>query len=406
MLAIRAAGLFDGEAFAQGGATVFVEEGTVVEVASGHPDVSADVRVLDFGDATVMPGLVDTHVHLVGDSEVGALDRVAGYSGEELATTIAEALRRQLRAGVTTVRDLGDRDWVAVEHRDRQRAQGPTAGSAEPFIVASGPPVTSRGGHCFYMGGEVEGLAGIGAAVQERADRGVDIVKVMASGGMNTPGTDVLGTQFSEEELQLLVRRSHELGLPVTAHAHSLSAVEQALSVGVDQLEHCSCLTETGAEVSDALIETLASRSIFVGAALGAPPAEALAQAPPTLRKLMERSGVTAASFRELRLQTVERMHRAGVRFVAGRDSGIAPFMAHGSMWDGVAFLGEAGATAAEALAAATSLGAEACGVGSRKGRLRGGYDADIAVVDGDPRTDLAAVGRIRTVFLGGRQVT
>lgn len=405
MLAIRAAGLFDGEAFARGGATVFVEAGTVVEVGNGHPDVAEDVHVLDFGDATLMPGLVDTHVHLVGDSEVGALDRVAGYSGEELATTIAASLQRQLAAGVTTVRDLGDRDWVAVEHRDRQRAQSGGPVSAEPFIVASGPPVTSRRGHCFYMGGEVEGLAGIGAAVQERADRGVDIVKVMASGGMNTAGTDVLGTQFSEEELALLVRRSHDLGLPVTAHAHSLSSVEQALSAGVDQLEHCSCLTETGVAVSDALIETLASRSVFVGAALGAPPAQALAQAPPALRELMERSGATASSFRDLRLQTVERMHRAGVRFVAGRDSGIAPFLAHGSMWESAVFLREAGATVAEALAAATSLAADACGVGARKGRLRSGYDADIAVVDGDPRTDLAAVGRVRAVFLGGRQV-
>ena len=275
---------------------------------------------------------------------------------------------------MTTVRDLGDRDWVAVEHRDRQRAG---VAAPEPTILASGPPMTSRGGHCHYMGGEVEGRNAIAAAVREPADRGVDVVKVMASGGMTTPGTDVLHTQFTSEEMGFLVEEAHRHGLPVTAHAHGLPAVEQALGAGVDGLEHCSCLTETGMSVPDDLLDTLAARGTPIGAALGVPPPEVIALAPAGVRAMMERAGLTPETFRQLRLDTVRRMHEAGARFVAGRDAGISPFLAHGSLREGLAFLVEAGATVEEALAAATSLAADACGVGDRKGRLRPGFDAD-----------------------------
>ena len=122
--------------------------------------------------------------------------------------------------------------------------------------------MTSIGGHCYYMGGEVSGADGIAAAIDERVQRGVDIVKVMASGGMGTLGTDILGTQFSTEEMRLLVERAHAAGLPVTAHAHSLSAVQQAIEVGVDGIEHCSCLTPTGPTVSDELLDSIVAGGI------------------------------------------------------------------------------------------------------------------------------------------------
>jgi imidazolonepropionase-like amidohydrolase len=154
MLVLRSTALFEGERFMPGPAAVIVQDGVIVGVEAGWPDPPADAEVLDLGDVTVLSGLVDTHVHLVGDSEWGALDRVAGYSPEELTEVVEESLHRQLAAGVTTVRDLGDRDWVAVEHRDRQRRN---RGVPEPTILASGPPLTSVGGHCHYMGGEVQG---------------------------------------------------------------------------------------------------------------------------------------------------------------------------------------------------------------------------------------------------------
>jgi len=209
--------MFDGERFTNDGVTVVIDDGRIAGVEPGLPDVPDGWRVIDHPDATVLPGLIDTHVHLVTDSGMGALDRVAGYSDDELDAVITDGLRRQLVAGVTTVRDLGDRRFNVIDRRDRQRSG--RVGEPEPNILASGPPLTSIGGHCHYMGGEVPGADAIAVAIDERVERGVDVVKVMASGGMGTLGTDVMGTQFSTQEMRLLVERAHAAGLLVTARA-------------------------------------------------------------------------------------------------------------------------------------------------------------------------------------------
>lgn len=401
MLAIRADRLFDGERFLDGPATVLVADGRIVGVETGFSALPADVTVVDHGDASLLPGLIDSHAHLVADSEWGALDRVAGYSAAELGDVVQRSLAAQLAAGVTTVRDLGDRDWVAVERRDAQRAEGARP-PVEPTVLAAGPPITSLRGHCHYLGGEVDGRDAIARAVRERAERRVDVVKVMASGGMNTAGTDVTRTQFSDDELRFLVDESHRFGLPVTAHAHALAAVEQALAAGVDAMEHCSCLTETGVGVPDGVVESLATRQVPVGAALGVPPPEALRRMRPDVRAMMERAGISPEELRDLRLRDIGRMHAAGVRFLAGRDSGITPILAHGSLRNSVSFLVEAGASFADALAAATSRSADACGVGDRKGRVRTGADADLLVVAGDLAADVDRLGDVRAVYLGG----
>jgi imidazolonepropionase-like amidohydrolase len=231
VFAIRANHAFDGEEFRAGGFTVLVEKGGIVGVEPAAYEPPSDCQLVDCGDATVLPGLIDTHVHLVGDSGVMALERAAGCSPEEIDAVAVEPLRRHLAAGVTTVRDLGDRQFRVVERRDVQRQ----VDDGLPWIVASGP-----GGHCGYLGGEVSGTGEILAAVRERVERRVDVVKVMASGGMVTTGTDVVAPQFSIEELRLLVEQAHAAGLPVTAHAHAAAAIDQAVAVGVDGIEHAS----------------------------------------------------------------------------------------------------------------------------------------------------------------------
>jgi imidazolonepropionase-like amidohydrolase len=403
MLAIRTPRMFDGEQFSADGCTLLVRDGRIVGVEDGYPDPGEQWRIVEYPDATMVPGLIDTHVHLVADSADGALDRVAGYTDAELDDVITDGLHRQLAAGVTTVRDLGDRRFCALDRRDRQRSGA--SQRLEPTILAAGPPLTNPAGHCYYLGGEIAGRAAIAAAIRERAERGVDIVKVMASGGMATPGTDVLRTQFSTGDLQFLVDRAHAAGLPVTAHAHGLPAVLQAIEVGVDGIEHCSCLTDKGAELSDELIATLADRRIAVGGAIGAPPGEMFVKAPQAIQDLMRRAGVDPEGLRRLRLDQIGRMHRGGVRLVTGADSGIAEWMGHGRLHQAVAFLVDSGASIAQALVASTSLAAEVCGVGERKGRLRNGYDADVLVVNGDLAADVGALTRVRSVVLGGEVV-
>ena len=205
-----------------------------------------------------------------GFTQRQALDRLPGYSAGELGQVIGAALRAQLAAGVTTVRDLGDRRWAVLDWR--QRAPAGAASLPSPAIVASGPPITIPGGHCWHMGGEAARLPELRAAVRERAERGADIIKIMASGGVLTAGTDVLGCQYSLEQLRTVADAAHARGLAVTAHAHGLAAVIQAVDAGVDGIEHCRCLTERGIDVPEDLLERLAANRIIVCPTLGRNP--------------------------------------------------------------------------------------------------------------------------------------
>jgi imidazolonepropionase-like amidohydrolase len=256
------------------------------------------------------------------------------------------------------------------------------------------------------MGGEVSGTGEIIGAVAERVERGADIIKVMASGGVNTPGTDVMRTQFTTGELQLIVDRAHAAGVPVTAHAHGTPAVEQAVAVGVDGIEHCSCVTDRGiGQVSEETVAALARSRIAVCPTIGVD-AQLMKAPAPALKAMMARMGVTAEQMLQARWDFVGRLHRAGVRLVSGVDSGIGPAKRHGVLPHAVCELVTAGLSVTEALATATSGAAQACGVSARKGRLAPGYDADLLVVDGDLEIDITALHRPRSVLLRSRPVS
>jgi imidazolonepropionase-like amidohydrolase len=165
--------VFDGERIVPGAETVLVEDGRIVGVApSGMPPPNG-CEVVDFPNATLLPGLIDTHVHLCVDGGHGALDRLPTFSDDEMTAVIEDSLRAHLASGVTTVRDLGDRNWAVIDWRNRN--QGNTG---MPTVLASGPPITSPGGHCWNMGGEARGVDELCRAVQHRAERGVNIVKI------------------------------------------------------------------------------------------------------------------------------------------------------------------------------------------------------------------------------------
>ena len=147
-----------------------------------------------------------------------------------------------LAGGITTVRDLGDRNYITLALRD-ELAGDPTAG---PELLVAGPPITTTGGHCWFFGGEVDDPAKVRAAVAERADRGVDAIKVMATGGGLTPGSRRTESQFDRAALDAMVDEAHRRGLPVAAHAHAPAGIADAVDAGVDSVEHCAFLTADG----------------------------------------------------------------------------------------------------------------------------------------------------------------
>jgi imidazolonepropionase-like amidohydrolase len=388
----RADVAFDGERSVAGGLLVLVDDGVIVGVEPGAAAAPADCPVLHRPGATMLPGLIDAHTHLCGDNGATALERLPELSRPDVDATIEAALRAQLAAGVTAVRDLGDQDWAVVD-RHLDRAEGPT-------IVASGPPLTVPGGHCAAMGGAVSGVGALRAAVRERAERGASVVKIMTSGGFMTESTDVLACQFSLDEVRAVVDEAHRLGLPVAAHAHPLAAVALAVDAGVDTIEHCTCLTAAGLHTPPELADAIARAGIVVCPTLGnsLPPLDEL---PSRLRELAVRMRPMLGA----RVDQVGVLVRGGVTLVSGVDSGINPAKPHGLLPVAVGALVDCGMSTVDALASATSVAARACSLADRTGRLAVGLDADLLLVDGDPIRDISALRRPVTVVSRGREV-
>jgi imidazolonepropionase-like amidohydrolase len=387
--AYRADIAFDGERAMPGGALVLVDDGTIVGVEPASAPAPDGCPVTHLPGTALLPGLIDTHVHLCADSSPNALDLVPDRSQAELQAIVANSLQQHLRAGVTAVRDLGDHHWTVVDLGQPDDA---------PTIVAAGPPLTTPKGHCWSMGGEVAGTDDLRQAVRERADRGAAVVKIMASGGAMTAGTDVQDNQFGVEEIRAVVEQAHALGLPVTAHAHPVHAVENALAAGVDGIEHCSCMTPTGFHPPPALLERLAAGGTHVCPTLGRVPE---IDPPPNVQALLARMGATWDDI----LVHVGVLHRAGVTLTSGVDAGIGPGKPHGLLPVAVAQMAECGLPTAVALASATSVAARACGLEQRTGRLAVGLDADLLLVDSDPLADLTSLQRPRAVVSRGRGV-
>lgn len=388
MLAIRAARLFDGVSSTMlADPLVLVEHGQIVSVqAGGAPPPGTEV--VDLGTATLLPGLIDAHLHLAFDASedpVGRLDRI---TEDELLDGMRAAARSCLSAGITTVRDLGDRGYLALRLRD-ELADSPGAG---PQVLAAGPPVTVTRGHCWYLGGEADGVDAVRAAVRDRVERGVDVIKVMASGGELTPGTNSHEAQYGIAELRAAVEEAHRHGLPITAHAHAVPGIANAIAAGFDMIEHCTFMTADGVDAKQDLIDAIARSGTLVSATVGVLPGSV----PPP--RLAARFPAITAAFRRAR--------ETGVTFVCSSDAGIGPPKPHDVLpYSVAAMVGMGGHSPVEALRAATSVAAQACRLGASKGRIAPGYDADILAVDGNPLTDLAALRAVAAVFRAGERV-
>jgi imidazolonepropionase-like amidohydrolase len=396
MHAIRAAHAFDGTRFLPGGATVLVDGDRILGVDTGRVDLPAGVEMREYA-GTVLPGLFDCHTHLVADSTFGGLERAGTMTDKAIDAVITDSLRAHAAAGVTTVRDLGDRGYRTLAFRERPGL---------PRVVASGPPLTTPGGHCHFLGGVVDG--NLRAAVEEHAEHGVDVVKAMASGGFATPETDQLGAQFTVAELATLVEEAHRAGLPVVAHAHSLVGMQSALAAGVDGIEHFTGLSSEGARIDDDLLDEVARQGVYVDLTMGNDRTfHALMPAPPPpVAELMARFGVVSFDqFYAARIGVFTRLREHGVAVIAGVDSGMGPAKRHGNAWRTVGEQVEGGYLVPEALASATSLAAEACRLAAETGRLAAGYAADVLVVDGDLSQDVSLLSSPREVLIRGTRV-
>jgi imidazolonepropionase-like amidohydrolase len=342
-------------------------------------------EVVDLAGATLLPGLIDTHVHLAFDGSADPVAALAGRDDDAVLAAMSAAGRAALRGGVTTVRDLGDRGYLSLGLRGARDL---------PTIVAAGPPITTPAGHCYFLGGATEPTPqALRAAVRERADRGVDIIKVMASGGTMTPGTRQEISQFTADLLRVVVDEAHRLGLPVTAHAHGTAAIRMGLDAGVDGLEHVSFWSAEGVDDPGDLVDRIADSRVAVGITAGVVPVPG-AGPPPAVLIRMPRI-----------IANTRRLYEAGANLILGTDAGIGLPKPHDVLRFALEQTAMIGVAPEVALRLATSRAAAACGLGDIKGRLAPGFDADVVAVNGNPIAELAALHRIRAVFARGIQV-
>lgn len=402
-LLIKAAQVIDGT-----GATplergsVLVDGGRIASIFDGPvPDsaLPAGTRVIDLSSGTLLPGLIDSHVHLnlPGDG-TPYLDTVAEDDGV-LVATAAENARLALESGITTLRDTGGRGMTTFSLRRAQ--QRGYAGGAN--LILCGSPITITGGHTWHFGGQADGVEGVRRMAREMVRRGADFIKVMGSGG-GTPGTMSWLPSYTRNELAALAEEAHNLGRKVTVHCLCPASIDYAIDAGVDQIEHAGFIANEGGEQRfDEVVADKLARS-------GIPVTSTLAVGEYILSHLQGREGLSDEETRYLdrwvhmradNVSQLGRLHRAGVRFVAGTDAGwrLTPFDA---IHNEIRWLHDAGLSRMEAIVAATGGAAETIGAEDRIGVVRQGATADLLVVDGDPLQDLAALRDTQLVVQAG----
>ena len=351
---------------------------------------------LNLEGRTLLPGLIDAHVHLVFSAGDDPRSDILAESDDQLFDRAATNAQSLLRAGVTLTRDCGGRGAVTQRLRDAI-ASGEVVG---PRILSSGAPITTPQGHLHFMGLIATGVDGVVEAVRHQVRAGVDFVKVMASGGNMTPGSNPRIAQFSEPELKAMVEEAHHHGRLVAAHVHSTDSIQRAFDAGVDTFEHCSWLTPEGASLDEGLLKQMAKRRAVVSPAVGntfRTPPEALSPDPSRQAFVRE--------FQKTRFRLGRAMHEAGVPLILGTDAGVRLTRFEDYALAFPIFVERFGLTPMQAIQAATSRAAAAIGVANEVGTIQVGKQADLVVLDGDPLSDLSAFGRIHLVFRRGRRV-
>lgn len=399
---IRADRLIDGTgAAAIERAVLKIEDGRITAVVpAGEVASLGDADILDFPGCTILPGLIDTHVHLnlPGDGTI-LEDAMRETEGVLLATSAHSALTA-LRAGITTLRDLGAAGRTSIDLR-RALQLGYGEGAR---VVACGQPITITGGHTWYFGGEADGVDALRRKVRELCKLGADFIKVMASGG-GTIGTLSCKPSFTQDELDVIVEEAHALGRKATAHCLCGESIDRAIHAGFDQIEHAGFIADArGNQAFDpAVAERLARSGIPVTSTLAVGGAvlktlRAKNELAPAEKAMLTRwvrmHGDNLAQFRTLR--------EMGVRFVAGTDAGWR-FTAFDHLPLEMELMQEGGMSTLEVIHAATGFAAEVIDIADEVGTLKAGLVADVIVVEGDPSTDLGALERLKLVLQGGQ---
>ncbi|HEV3413530.1 MAG TPA: amidohydrolase family protein [Puia sp.] len=379
--------------------TVVVTGGTVTAVQKGYVAAAADDKVIDLKNRTVMPGLIDSHVHLEDQQSANQQLKRFTTNAADIAFQSTVYARTTLMAGFTTVRDVGG-TGVNISLRNAIN-KGIVAG---PHVYTAGKLIASTGGHADPTNGYREGLYtepsyteavvdGKDAcikAVRQMYKEGADLIKITASGGVLSLEKDGLGAQFNDEELKAIVETAKDYGMRVAAHAHGAEAIKRAIRAGVTSIEHGTFMDDEAIALFKKY-GTWYVPTIIAGKSV-ADSAKKPGYFPPVITgKALLVGPIIQGTF--------AKAYKAGVKIAFGTDAGV---YAHGKNWMEFIYMTEAGMPALEAIKCATVNASELIGISDKAGTIEPGKWADIVAVEGDPTQDIHAMGQMRFVMKEG----
>jgi imidazolonepropionase-like amidohydrolase len=359
-----------------------IEKGAVVADGSTIQSIGADRRisaskkgqVYDLAGKTILPGFIDCHVHLCMDA---SLDPVAALLKESVAQTALKAAshaRSTLSAGVTTIRDMGGRDYVDLAVRNAIQSnliEGPR-------MVCSGRLICMTGGHGWQVGREADGVDGVRQAVREQVKAGVNVIKMMATGGILARGSDSSITQLTLEELAAGVEEARKAGKKTASHAQGNEGIKNSLRAGIDSIEH-------GIFLDEEALQMMSETKAYLVPTLCAPYNILKAGVKKGIRPwVIEKAKVTMKNH----LDSIRKAYKARIPIALGTDAGN-PFNFHGENLGEMELLLKVGMSPMEAIVSATKIGSEVLGLQDKIGTLEKGKLADLVVVDGNPLEDI-----------------
>ena len=330
--------------------------------------------VFDISGKTILPGLIDCHVHLCLDGSPDPITSILKDSIPHLTLKAAHHARQTLEAGVTTVRDMGGRDYVDIAIRD-----GIESGLLQgPRMICSGRLVCMTGGHGWQFGREASGADEVRKAVREQLKMGVNFIKLIATGGVMTKGVDPGATQFTLEELRAGVEEARKAGRRTATHAQGTEGIKNSLRAGVNCIEH-------GFFLDDEAIELMLEMNAYLVPTLNAPYQIIRGG----VKRGVPRYAVEKSkSVMKSHFQSIRRAHRAKIPVAMGTDAGT-PFNCHGENLKEMELLMKTGFTPMETIVATTQTASEVLCLEKKIGTLEKGKLADLVVVDGNPLDDI-----------------